>query len=300
MRVGVIINPVSGRHGRDPSTGPRRIDAARRVLDAAAADAEIALTRGPGDAAALARGFVDRGKDLVVAWGGDGTINQAAGPLIGTTVALGIIPSGSGDGFAESLGIPRAPDAAWAQALGPGRLTIDVGFFGDRHFLNVAGSGFDAAVAQAFNSRTKRGGLGYVATGLPMLWRYQCTHYTLTLNGQTVSGPRFVVAFANGCSYGNGAVIAASADPTDGWLDVVMGDAGPFWLQIWRSRRLSFRRLRPARGITRTRVREATIAGDRMICHVDGETFEAAGILPVRIQPAALMIAGARPTRFSS
>ena len=100
MRVGVIINPVSGRHGRDPAMGPRRADVARRVLDAAGADAEIVLTRAAGDAATLARGFVDRGVDLVVAWGGDGTINEAAGPLIGSRVALGVIPAGSGDGFA--------------------------------------------------------------------------------------------------------------------------------------------------------------------------------------------------------
>lgn len=298
MRVGVIINPVSGRHGRDPATGPRRADAARRVLDAAGADAEIVLTRGAGDAATLARGFVDRGVDLVVAWGGDGTINQAAGPLIGSRVALGIVPSGSGDGFAESLGIRRAPETAWAQALGPARLTIDVGFLGDRHFLNVAGSGFDAAVAHAFNSRAKRGGLGYLMAGLPTLWGYRCNDYTLTIDGATHAGPRFVVAFANGCSYGNGAVIAASADPTDGWLDVVMGDAGPFWMQIWRSRRLSFRRLSPARGITRLRARTATIAGGRMMCHVDGETFETGGTLEVRIQPAALTVAGATAVKY--
>jgi YegS/Rv2252/BmrU family lipid kinase len=300
MRVGVIINPVSGRHGRDPSTGPRRVDVARRVLRDAGVDGEIEVTRGAGDAAMLARSFADRGAELVVAWGGDGTINQAAGPLIGSTVALGIIPSGSGDGFAESIGIVRPAEAAWTQALGPVRLRIDVGYLGERHFLNVAGSGFDAAVAQRFNSRKKRGGLGYLTSGLPLLWGYQCTHYTVTLDDRTLTGPRFVVAFANGCSYGNRAVIAASADPTDGWLDVVMGDAGPFWQQIWRSRRLSFRRLSPARGITRLRVREATLAGERMVCHVDGETFETGGTLPVRIRPAALTIAGASPARFSS
>jgi diacylglycerol kinase family enzyme len=122
----------------------------------------------------------------------------------------------------------------------------------------------------------------------------------VTLNGQTMTGPRFVVVFANGCSYGNRAIIAASADPTDGWLDVVLGDAGPMWLQLWRSRRLSFRRMNPARGITRLRTRTATIAGDRMVCHVDGETFETGGTLGVRIQPAALTIAGATPARFSS
>lgn len=298
MRVGVIINPVSGRHGRDPSTGPRRADIARRALADAGADAEIELTRGPGDAAALARRFADRGVDLVVAWGGDGTINQAAGPLIGSTVALGIIPSGSGDGFAESVGISRPDDAAWAKALGPVRLRIDVGFLGDRHFLNVAGSGFDAAVGNAFNAKNRRGGLNYLRIGLPLAWTYECADYRLTLNGQTLTGPRFIVAFANGCSYGNRAIIAASADPTDGWLDVVVADAGPFWMQLWRSRRLSFRRMKPARGILRTRVQSASISGDAMVCHVDGETFVARGTLPVRIEPAALTIAGGVPARY--
>ena len=293
MRAGVIINPISGRSGRRPAAGASRVAIAERVLGARPdVSAEIVLTQAAGHAAELVRGFVARGFDRVVAWGGDGTVNEAAGPLRGTRVALGIVPSGSGDGLARSLALRAAPEPALQTALSSSTSAIDVGVLAGRHFLNVAGVGFDAAVACAFNARTRRGAVGYVTGGLSSVWTYKCATYTLELDGHSSTGSRFLVAFANGRQYGNGIVIAPDADLADGWLNAVVVAEGSALRQLWRARRLAIGRLRPAEGVRRLRVQSARIRADHLMCHVDGETFETDGEVRVSIEPRALLIAG--------
>jgi YegS/Rv2252/BmrU family lipid kinase len=290
--VAFIINPVSGRRGSGISEGPRRAALAKRALDRSGITGTINITEGPRHALQLSQSFHHEGVGRVVAWGGDGTINEVAGPLIGTTTALGIIPAGSGDGIACSLGLPLDTERALETALTGDVGAIDVGFLGSRHFLNVGGIGFDAAVGRAFNARRKRGGLGYLTGGLSMAWSYRCLPYHLTLDAETMSGERFVVVFANGREYGNHVVIAPDADPRDGRLDVLVVAGGSPLRQFWRARRLLVRQRSPAEGLYRTRVRAATVSGDALICHVDGEVFEASGNVDVKLVPAGILIAG--------
>lgn len=230
----------------------------------------------------------------MVAWGGDGTVNEVAGPLIGTRTALAVIPSGSGDGLAKGLGLPLTPDAALRTAIDGPDAAIDVGYLGERHFLNMAGIGFDAAVATAFNQRKTRGGLAYLTGSVGAVWSYPTERYRVQFDGQTREGELFLIAFANGRQYGNGIVLAADADPRDGLLDLVLVDGGAAWRQIWRSRRLFIGRNKPTAGLQRARVRTAAVSGERLICHVDGETFEASGTLAVRVAPRALRVRGLR------
>lgn len=291
-RVAFIINPVSGRRGSGAPEGQRRATLAQQALDRTGVEGTIRITEGPRHALQLSQAFHHEGVGRVVAWGGDGTINEVAGPLVGTTTALGIIPAGSGDGIACSLGLPltteRALEMALIGAVGP----IDVGFLGARHFLNVGGIGFDAAVGRAFNARRKRGGLGYLTGGLSMAWTYRCVPYQLTLDEEVMSGEHFVVVFANGREYGNHVVIAPDADPRDGKLDVlVVADGSPL-RQFWRARRLLVRQRSPAEGLYRTRVTAATVSGDALVCHVDGEVFEASGTVEIKLVPAGILIAG--------
>jgi YegS/Rv2252/BmrU family lipid kinase len=291
MRMGIIINPVSGRAGRRPGTAARRLALAHGLLDDSQIDAEVSLTSGPGDAAVLARAWIDRGCDRVIAWGGDGTVSDAAGPLVGTRVSLGIVRSGSGDGLARGLGIPRDPARALAIATSTHTRAIDVGRFGDRHFLNVAGIGFDAAVAQAFHASRGRGVIGYLIGALTRVWTYRPRFYHLDLEGTILTGPRFLVAFANSRQYGNDVVLAPDADPSDGMLDVLVVADGMPLQQFWRARRLLVRRRHPADGMIRLRVRTARVSGDVLVCHLDGEPYDARGSVAVSIEPAALQVA---------
>ena len=261
------------------------------VRDAGVA-VEVIPTTGPGHAVALSRAFAAQGYDRVVVWGGDGTINEVAGPLIHSQTILGIVPGGSGDGLAHSLGLPRDVSAAGKAALTAPARAVDVGYFGSRHFLNVAGAGFDAEVAARFNRRTSRGVRGYVSECLKAVWSYRCATYDVTTEDETLLGPRFVVAFANGREYGNGLVLVPNADPLDGRLDMVAVAHGSALMQFWRARRLAWRRLAPAAGVHRARVKGAVIQGARIRCHVDGEPFDASGRIEVRLAPGALRVAG--------
>lgn len=289
MRAAFIINPASGRK---QTRGPSRLDRARDIVRAAGVAVEVIPTSGPGHAAQLSRAFAAQAYDRVVVWGGDGTINEVAGPLINSPTILGIVPGGSGDGLAHSLGLPRDVEAAGRAALTGSSRAVDVGYFGERHFLNVAGVGFDAEVATRFNRRTTRGVRGYISECLRAVWSYQCATYDVTTEDETLAGPRFVVAFANGREYGNGLVLVPNANPLDGRLDLVAVAGGSALIQFWRARRLAWRPLAPAAGVHRARVRSAVIRGDRMRCHVDGEPFEASGTIEVRLAPGALNVAG--------
>jgi diacylglycerol kinase (ATP) len=294
MKLAIIINPISGKHGHLADAGASKYAQARELISRPEIEAEVVLTTAKGHGAVLAQGYVSQSYDLVIAWGGDGTVNEIAGPLIGTPTALAIVRSGSGDGLARSLGLPRDADRALHAALqGPSSASaIDVGYLGDRHFLNIAGIGFDATIATVFNQGARRGGMGYVRNGLNGVWSYEPRQYTLRLDDDARDGRYFLVAFANGREYGNGIVLAPRADPRDGWLDVITVDAGPAWKQLWRSRRLAIGRERPAEGVHRTRVRSATVSGEHLHCHVDGETFETAGTLEVTIRPKSLRVCG--------
>lgn len=290
--LGIIINPVSGRRGGGTSEGDRRAALARAALDRYRISGEVVVTRKSGHGLELSREFVAARAERVVAWGGDGTINEVAGPLVGTTTALGIVPAGSGDGIACSLGLPLATDRALELALTGRTGSIDVGFLGARHFLNIGGIGFDAAVGRAFNARRKRGGLGYLTGGLSMAFSYRCLPYELRLDNEVWSGERFVVVFANGREYGNHVVVAPDADPADGRLDVLVVAGGPALRQFWRARRLLVRQRSPAEGLYRTQVTSASISGDSLVCHVDGEVFETAGSIDVKLAPKGLQVAG--------
>jgi diacylglycerol kinase family enzyme len=286
----VIINPRSGR-GRARPAGDARATLAKGVVRRMGVEADVVVTREPGHALALARGFVEAGYDRVVAWGGDGTVNEIAGALVGSETTLGIVASGSGDGLARGLGLPRSPEAALTLALNGSPAPLDVGFLGPRHFLNIAGIGFDAAVGDEFNRRGRHGAFSYLGYAARMVWSYAPVTYGLRLDADESTGPRFVVAFANGPQYGNGLVLAADADPSDGWLNAIILDDGPAWRQIWRARRLGLGSAKPAEGIDRRRIQSASVSGDPLICHVDGETFRTSGTLEVRVKPGALKLA---------
>ncbi|HEX5070200.1 MAG TPA: diacylglycerol kinase family protein [Vicinamibacterales bacterium] len=291
MRVALIVNPISGLGTTAATASAARIELAYRLAADSGVSVDVAATTRAGHGAEMAAEYVSRGYGRVIAWGGDGTINEVAGPLIGTGVTLGIVPAGSGDGLARGLGISLDPAKAFRVALSPGR-PFDIGWLGDRHFLNIGGVGFDAAVAAAFGQRSRRGKGGYVVDGLRSIWSYESRHYCVECGDRRVDGPCFVVAFANCRQYGSGIVLAPEADPADGQLDMIMVSGGPAWQQLWRARRLGFRRMAPAGGVYRARVTSATVTGEHLEAHVDGQPFEARGTLAVRIQGGAIRVAG--------
>jgi diacylglycerol kinase (ATP) len=295
VRVSVIVNPVAGVRGT-LERARRRAERAHDVLSSAHVEPEILITERAGHARELALAAVERGARIVVAWGGDGTVNEVASALAFGPSALGVIPAGSGNGLARMFRIPADPDRALRQMLQAAERRIDVGELNGRLFVNVAGVGFDAHVAECFAAleRSRRGFLRYAAVVVRELGRYQAGAYAVTLDGEA-QHPRsaFLVSFANGRQWGNGAVIAPAAATDDGVLDAVIVDARSLAATIGALPRLFAGSVDRLRGVQIVQVKCAEVVAaesHRLICHVDGEPLDAGTMARVRIHPGVLRV----------
>ena len=289
MPAAIVINPRAG--ARRGSAVAERVELARAALREHGAGGEVVVADGPGRGRDAARRLVRQGVETVVVWGGDGTVNEVAPQLVGRGAALGIVPAGSGNGLARELGLSMHPAHALRTALaGPVR-TIDAGELGGRLFFNVAGVGFDAALAAAFNARARRGLGGYLASALREALRYEPARYDVDADGAAASGAALLVAVANTRQYGNGAVIAPAARPDDGRLDLVVVPPIGLLKAGWHMPRLFRGTLDGLRGVRMLRVREGEIAAGRPLTfHVDGEVVRGGRRLPIAVHARALPV----------
>lgn len=227
MKVRAILNPRAGLGAQ------RALGALEAGVNAWGA-IPVERTQAPGHARELARRAVAEGVELLLAVGGDGTMNEVADGLLGSGTALGIVPVGSGNGLARTLGIPLEPRAALHTLAAGVTRRMDVGLANGRPFLNLAGAGFDAHVGAAFHRHARRGGrrgiLTYVRLSLLAVWRYAPLPLRVGADGAgahdaspgfAFEGRALLVACANGRQYGAGAVVAPRARLDDGRLDVV-------------------------------------------------------------------------------
>jgi YegS/Rv2252/BmrU family lipid kinase len=288
----LIINPVSGA-GADDHAAERRTALARQVAHRCGCELEIAITERAGHARELAAGFRRAGARLVIAWGGDGTVNETATALLHSSVALGIVPSGSGNGLATELRFAIDPAAALERALSGRDRRIDVGELNNRVFVNVAGIGFDGHIAHQFQQLPKgrRGGLPYLKIGLRSMWGYRAESYRIDLEDRTIETEALIVVFANGCQYGNNAVIAPRACVDDGRLEVVVVKSWPMATNFLRLHHLFLRSADRAPGVLTGSTAHARIASPRpMEMHVDGEVVDPAIEAVVTVVPQALTL----------
>lgn len=254
-------------------------------------DIEVTPTERPGHGHELARRAVSRGVDAVVAIGGDGTLNEIARALVGTPTALGLIPKGSGNGFAREFGIPLTPGDAARVLRGSRPLAIDAGRVNGDWFFNIAGFGLDAEIARAFDRHGaggRRGRWPYVALGVREYLRHRPAPVTLRHDDGLWTVAPLLVALANGTQYGSGARIAPDALITDGRIDVVVVENAP-WPRLLPSLprvfQGTFRRLDFLRTV-RTKSLRVEFDQDRPY-HVDGE-IRTARRLDVDVAPGAL------------
>jgi YegS/Rv2252/BmrU family lipid kinase len=289
-RVGVVINPIAGRTGRRRGESERRRSMVMSAAAAAGVEARVHLTSAAGEARELARMLAEDDCSVVMAMGGDGTVNEVAQGLIGSGVPLGLLPSGSGDGLARGLGIPADPRRAFDVALSGATIRMDVGYANDRLFLNVAGVGFDAAVSREFAIAGRRGLVGYVRKTLGLVRHYRALRYDFEHDEAVSSSDCFLMAVANAPAYGNGAVPAPDADVTDGVFDVLMIQAGSSAQQVWRSRRLFWRRRAAADGVSRLRAKRVEVRAPEILFHLDGDVQPVVDHLTIEIAPGALAV----------
>jgi diacylglycerol kinase (ATP) len=292
MDVFAIVNPLSGA-GANPDVAAQRVAMLMQRFAAAGVTGGVHLTERRGHAAELAAIAAAQGARVLLGWGGDGTINEMGSAIAGTDAALAIVPAGSGNGFAGELGIPRDPAAAIDVAIRGRVRTIDAGELNGRLFFNIAGVGFDAAIAEQFNARARgRRGLGpYLQIGFREAFTYTCNRYQIALDGESIVSRALLVAFANGREYGNGLRLAPHARMDDGKLEaLVVEDRQPL-ARLWTARHLALGTSHKAPGVISRSVTSARIEADcDILYHVDGEIGRAGGSVDVRIRPGLLKV----------
>jgi len=297
VNAAVIINPISGTGGR-PEVARARVELAASILRARQIEAEVHVTERPGHGRELARVALARGAGLVVAWGGDGTVNETASVLAFTTATLAIVPSGSGNGLARELGLPLNPRDAFEVAFGGVSRVIDAGEIEGRLFFNIAGIGLDARVAHRFaaGGLVRRGFARYLEIAVQELFTYRPEEHAIAVDGDVVRSRALVVAIANGRQYGNGAIVAPHASLDDGLLDVIVVEQRPLALALLQVPHVFAGTIDRVPGVITRRGRSVEItSGEPVIYHVDGEPFVGAASISARVRPGALRVRAPRP-----
>ena len=216
-KIVFIVNPISGT--QEKKNILRWID---ERIDKSIHDYSIIKTEYAGHAFQIATKAVNDKVDIVVAIGGDGTVNEVARALIHTSTELGIIPCGSGNGLARHLHIPLDPKAAIDVINKGNRLCIDYGKINNIPFFCTCGVGFDAFVSLKFADSGKRGLLTYLENTLHESLTYQPETYEIENEEGTVKYKAFLIACGNASQYGNNAYITPQASLTDGLMDVTI------------------------------------------------------------------------------
>ena len=285
-RIVFVVNPISGTQGKKAIL--KWID---ERLDRSIYDYSIVKTEYAGHASQIAAVAVQDKVDVVVAIGGDGTINEIARSLVHTDTALGIIPCGSGNGLARHLRIPMEPKAAIDILNQGNNVCIDYGKINNIPFFCTCGVGFDAFVSLKFADSGKRGLLTYLENTLHESLTYQPETYVIENEEGTVKYKAFLIACGNASQYGNNAYITPHASLTDGLMDITIME--PFTVLDVPS--LSFqlfnKTLDQNSRIKTMRAKKIKIHRQHDgVMHFDGDPLMAGKELEVEIIPAGLHV----------
>ena len=285
-RILFIVNPISG--GKKKKGFEKR---AIEELDGSAYDADFAFTEYENHAYELGVEAVKSGIDVVVAVGGDGTINEIASALNGTDTVLGIVPEGYGNGLALYLGIPLNERAAIRRLNRLESIRIDSGTINGHLFFNMAGIGFDASVSDRFANDKIRGPIGYLKAVLSEISTYKPKQYTLNIDGQTFEREAFMISVANSPQYGNNAYIAPQASITDGVLDICIIHKFPLYTFPMMLFHLFNKTADQSEYVEIISGRQIHIVRETAgSVHVDGEPKEMGKVLEVNVNPSSLKI----------
>lgn len=293
----LIHNPAAGRRHRRRTSD---LDAARRILAQAGISVEIADTSRPGDATLLARDAVEQRRGMVIACGGDGTINEVANGLAGSRVPLAVLPAGTANVLGKELGLPwNIPEAA--RRIPSSRLQrIALGFAepsdpatgSGRYFVCVAGAGVDGSMVYSVNSQLKQttGTLAYWLAGVSHFFTYRMVPFSVEANGQSFRTAQVIVGRTK--HYGGPFSITTGADLLSNRFEVAAFTSTNRFrfpghmLAVWLSR---LRRQQDVHFVHASQVRCHPDPGAPIYVEIDGEP---AGRLPFefRIVPDALTL----------
>ncbi len=230
--------------------------------------------------------------NVFIAAGGDGTVHTVASELVGSNKILGVLPLGSGNGFAKEFGFKMNVRSLLSDIKKAESTNIDVIEINDQLCLNVAGIGLDSFVAHSFNNLKLRGFLPYVWLTFKTFLRLRPFHVTIKFGGEViVSEKLFVLTIANTRQFGNNAFIAPEARPNDGIIDIVIIKPFPKILGSLFIIRLFTKRITRSKYVSHFKTdKEIIIETDETRFHIDGEPFEISGKAVIRIKREVLKV----------
>ena len=285
-RVLFIVNPASGINEKETV-----VKIAEEMIDRARYEISICCTEYAGHAEEMARQAATDGVDIVVAVGGDGTINEVGRAIVHTDTAMAVIPCGSGNGLARHLRIPMSTAGA-VRVINEGKeKMVDYGIIDGHPFFCTCGVGFDAFVSLKFAHSGRRGIISYIENALRQILTYSPETYEIENSEGTVKYKAFMIACANASQYGNNAYIAPQASLTDGILDVTILepfnvlDAPLLSRQLFSKKIGQNSRIKTMRD-KRIVIRRATPG----VLHYDGDPVMGGETLEVKIVPKGLKV----------
>ena len=284
LKIVFIVNPISGTSDKS-----HIIDLIPEYMDSSRFSWSIRKTEHKGHAAEFVKEAIKDEADVVVAVGGDGTVNEVARSLIHTNTALGIIPCGSGNGLARHLYIPMSPEGA-LQVLSDCHIEeLDYGVIDQVPFFCTCGVGFDAFISDRFAKSNRRGLLTYIENTLKEGLKYKPDTYEITIDGERQVYKAFLIACANASQYGNNVYIAPHASMSDGLMDVTlmepftMLEAPQIAIQLFNKTITTNSRIRSFR-CQHLHIKRSSPG----VIHFDGDPKEAGEELDVRLVPKGI------------
>jgi len=286
-KLAFIVNPTSGVLSKENIA-----DTLESNIHPQKYKHRILYTEGPGHATQLCREQIKNGTDIIVAVGGDGSVNEVAKGMVGTNAALGIVPAGSGNGLAHHLKIPQSRKQA-INLINTGRIIrIDTGSINDHLFVSIAGIGFDGLIAKRFQQSKLRGFVSYFKHVAEEYPKYKPKKYELKFdNGETILTRALFITFANSDQFGFNAPIAPGARIDDGLIDVVIAEKPQIIELPYLASLMYWRRIESSKYITSRKTKEIKIRTRRKRwVNVDGEPLKMKKEIVVRINPLSLNV----------
>ena len=283
-----IVNPISGH--KDKKNFPSLVES---LIDKEKYDYSISWTEYGGHAKELAREAIASGVDVIVAVGGDGTINEIGTAMLGAEQTFAIVPCGSGNGLARHLHIPLKAEKVITEVINKGvKSKIDTASSNGVPFISIGGVGFDAIIADYFAKDPNRGLKTYVKLVTERYFKFQPEKYHLILDDDTeIDCEPLFISFANSNQFGNNAVVSPHASLNDGLLDVCVFKKPSFISIPDVAVKLMTSRIDHSKIVDIYKAKKIKVIRQKEdIANVDGEAMMMAKDLDIEIKPLSLNI----------
>jgi YegS/Rv2252/BmrU family lipid kinase len=285
MRALVIYNPRSGK-----KQAPRIKAIAAAHMNRTDMRLDLREIEGPGHGTVLAEEAVDQGYDRVISVGGDGTNNAIAQGLVGSSIPMGVVAMGSGNGYARSLGLPLDPIAGLRHALTAAPRPMDVCYLNDHLFLGTAGIGFDARVAHRFDKSKSRGMFGYARIILQEIFGAPPMAVRVNVDGRTIDQDVLMLVFCNTREFGNGADISPGSEPDDGVAELRLVRKPPFFQLVKAFYDVYTHRADRNPNVLNVPATAASVWQAGTLAHLDGEPLEVGHDVRFRLEAKKLWV----------